>query len=383
MAHFKIGFWTPPPPPHDSSPFPSTNVGYKTRSDFDIPGHPVLQQASDPAKKRILDELVKKYRGEEDERLAVLPLLEWLEDKDATVILAQKSMLQLFDQQLEQELSSVSDRRLHDPVLKKMAVVEKVAESVGLDLDIVAIELEVENLMVEYVGQLGTQPVSDMKSRLQNLPVPQGLNRHKRLEWKKNLVMLRQILDNSSHPDLDMFNNVKHELMSKKVNHSKKEHDIIFIKPHHKTIGHVEVKAMENLQNQEVNNALNQLEGGKEEMLRAHGHLLDSSWSYLGIICLPNLPQNLKPTMCRNLNICNHCADYVLVGDMVNAEMKSHLDTHFSSGAAFPDEAVWRDQYKKIASRILAMDHLHPPVSTVQRIAGTDREVVAAFTEGG
>ena len=118
-------------------------------------------------------------------------------------------------------------------------------------------------------------------------------------------------------------------------------------------------------------------------MLRAHGHLLDSDWSYLGIICLPNLPQADKPTMCRNMKICNHCADYILVGDEVNTGMKSILDRHFSTAGEFADESVWRDQYKKIASRILAMEHLRPSVSTVQRMAGTEREVVAAFTEDG
>ena len=120
------------------------------------------------------------------------------------------------------------------------------------------------------------------------------------------MAMFNQILDdNSSHPNLDMFNHIKHELMLKNLNKKKKEHDITFIKPHHKTVGHVEVKAMTDLQNQEVTNALKQLEGGKEEMLRVHGHLLDPNWSYLGIICLPNLPQNLKTTMCRNLKMCN------------------------------------------------------------------------------
>ena len=135
-------------------------------------------------------------------------------------------------------------------------------------------------------------------------------------------------------------------------------------------------------QSNEVNKALDQLEGGKEEMLRAHGHLLDPNWSYLGIICLPSLPQNLKTTMCRNLRICNHCANYILVGDVVNTEMKSLLNTHFSSNAKFPDEPVWRLQYKKITSRLLAMQHLRPPVSTVQRMVGREREVVPAFTEG-
>ena len=171
--------------------------------------------------------------------------------------------------------------------------------------------------------------------------------------------------------------------MMKELNKSKKEHDIIFVKPHHKTIGHIEVKAMTELQqSKEVNKALDQLEGGKEEMLRVHGHLLDPSWSYLGIIYLPALPQADIPTMCRNLKICNHCANFILVGNVVNAEMKSILNTHFSSSTEFADVAVWRDQYKKMTSRLLAMQHLRPPVSTVQRMAGRDREVVPAFTEG-
>ena len=115
-------------------------------------------------------------------------------------------------------------------------------------------------------------------------------------------------------------------------------------------------------------------------MRRAHGHLLDQEWSYLGVICLPNLPQNLKPTLCSNLNICDYCADFILVGDL-HAPIKSLLDDSFAS--EFPDEAVWRDQYKKLTSRILAMQHMDSSnVSTVKRITGREGEVVAAFTEG-
>jgi len=71
-------------------------------------------------------------------------------------------------------------------------------------------------------------------------------------------------------------------------------------------------------------------------MLRVHGHLLDSDWSYLGIICLPNLPQANKPTMCSNLNICNHCADFILVEGAVNTEMKFLLNRHFTSAQNAP-----------------------------------------------
>ena len=320
----------------------------------------------------------------------MLPLLKWLGDKgfsnrDGTVILGQKSTLELFQQQIEQELAN-STNPPSEPVDGKIAVTEKLAESVGLDIDIQMIEQQAENLVVKYLDQRGPQSMTVMRNKLQQFQnpttAPQGLNRHQREQRKRDVAMVLQVLDdNSSQQYFDPFKEVKHMLMVKDLNKSKKEHDVIFVKPHHKTGGHIEVKAMKELrQSSEVTNAINQLAGGKEEMKRAHGHLLDQEWSYLGFICLPNLPQNLKPTLCSNLNICDYCADFVLVGDL-HAPMKSLLDTSFA--LEFPDEAVWRDQYKKLTSRILAMQHLNNSNDpTVKRITGRDSEVVAAFTEG-
>ena len=331
-----------------------------------------------------LDKLVDKFRGEEGERLAVLPLLEWLGDKtatnrDAQVIIGQKSTMNLFEQRIEQELSAFQ----LSPVEKNIALVQIVAWCMGIDLDTPSMDQQVEDFMKEYVGQLGLQSVAGMKHRLENLPVPaSGLNRDGRAQRKKNISELKHILNNCNQPDLDMFLDIKHILLRRALNKIKKEHDIIFVKPHHKTIGHVEVKAMTDLdQKNEVTSALKQLEGGRDEMLRAHGHLLDSEWSYLGIICLPNLPQNGKATMCKNMHVCNYCADFILVGD-VNREMKSLLETHFPLGSEYPDEPVWRRQYKELASRILAMEHLGPPMSMVKRITGRERKVVGGFTEG-
>ena len=95
-----------------------------------------------------------------------------------------------------------------------------------------------------------------------------------------------------------MFKELKHIEMRKKLNMNKKEHDIVFLKPHHKTIGHLEVKAMLDQQSGEVKKALSQLKGGKEEMARAHGHTLDEQWRYLGVICLPKLSSHLKEKIC-------------------------------------------------------------------------------------
>ena len=335
---------------------------------------------------RLLDNLVHKFRGEEGERLAVLPLLEWLGDKtatnrDAQVILGQKSTMELFEERIKQELPAFH-WNFQSPIEKDIALVKIVAWCMGIDLDTPSMDQKVEDFMIEYVGQLGLQSVAGMKHRLENLPVPAGLNRDGRAQRKKNISQLKKILDNCGQSDFNMFMDIKHMLLRRELNKSKKEHDTIFIKPHHKTIGHVEVKAIINLeQENEVTSALKQLEGGRDEMLRAHGHLLDSEWSYLGIICLPKLPQHLKGTMCRNMHICHYCADFILVGD-VNTEMKSLLEKHFPLGSESPDEAVWRKQYKELASRILAMEHLSPPMSMVKRITGREGKVVGGFTEG-
>ena len=198
----------------------------------------------------------------------MLPLLQWLGDKnssnrDGTVIVDQKSTLELFQQEIERELASSSNPP-SEPLDGKIAVLEKLAQSTGLDLDVQQIQQETENLIVEFLGQPGPQSMSIMRSRLQNPTVPQGLNRHQREQRKKDVAMLLQVLDdNSSQQFFDLFKDVKHTLMGKHLNKSKKEHDIIFLKPHHKTVGHIEVKAMKDLgQSSEVANAINQLAGG-------------------------------------------------------------------------------------------------------------------------
>ena len=55
----------------------------------------------------------------------------------------------------------------------------------------------------------------------------------------------------------------------------------------------------------------------------------------------------------------------------------------FPPSFSFPDEAVWRSQYKKVTSRMLAMDHLiQHPIPDVQRITGRSDPIVAGYTEG-
>ena len=141
---------------------------------------------------------------------------------------------------------------------------------------------------------------------------------------------------------------------------------------------------MQDTQTQEVTNALKQLRGGKEEIARIHGHILDVEWTYVGVVCLPNLLPNQKRAICQDLRICNACTAYILVGNQsssLSPAMASLLNTHFSTAPLYKDGLMWL-QYKKLTSRILSMEHLTLPVSSVKRITGREEPVVAAFTDG-
>ena len=112
----------------------------------------------DDDEKKVIDEMIKKFKGEEGEKLAMLPIIRWLDDKgaqnkDATVILSQKSTLELVEQTMEQILM---DDTFDDLLDKKICTVEKVAEAVGIDLQISSIEDEANNIMVEFFGQTGS-----------------------------------------------------------------------------------------------------------------------------------------------------------------------------------------------------------------------------------
>ena len=136
--------------------------------------HPQTLHAMDRDKRNVLEELKKKYRGEEGERSVVLPLLEWFSDstatkRDGTMILGQKSTLELVEQSMYSDLLRDT---FQEPIDRKIATVEKVAEAVGLKLDTLALNAEAEAVMIDFVGQIGPQPVADMKSKIGRVNPP-------------------------------------------------------------------------------------------------------------------------------------------------------------------------------------------------------------------
>ena len=62
----------------------------------------MTQPTRDVKKQKLLEEIVNKYRGEEAERMTVLPLLEWFSEngatnRDAIVIVRQKCTFEIVE----------------------------------------------------------------------------------------------------------------------------------------------------------------------------------------------------------------------------------------------------------------------------------------------
>ena len=79
------------------------------------------------------------------------------------MILGQKSSLDLVQQSMEDELAADV---FQEPIDKKIAVVEKVAEAVGLKLDIQAIETEVLQNVLSETSPIRMDPPKDIKHRI-------------------------------------------------------------------------------------------------------------------------------------------------------------------------------------------------------------------------
>ena len=92
--------------------------------------------------------------------------------------------------------------------------------------------------------------------------------------------------------------------------------------------------------NQIMEYALKQLQGGKEEARRLHGHLLDAYWSFIGIIALPNLTSQQRDDICQAKQICQYCKQFILV-DII-PEMNQVFSSLFTT--KFTDELVWGPQ---------------------------------------
>ena len=93
---------------------------------------------------------------------------------------------------------------------------------------------------------------------------------------------------------------------------------MVIIYPKHKTVMQIEVKAVKQGKdlNSPVTSAIKQLEGGVEELNRIHGHVLDHSWKFKGVIALPGVTVDEKKKMCARKKICNMCSKYILVDEM-------------------------------------------------------------------
>ena len=89
-----------------------------------------------------------KFKGEDAERKALLPVLQMFDKEVGTMILGQKSILDLVEQTLRQELS----KYFKDGQDLRIKTMEKVARAIGIDFDLSNIELQAESVINTFVG---------------------------------------------------------------------------------------------------------------------------------------------------------------------------------------------------------------------------------------
>ena len=317
-----------------------------------------------------------KYRGEHGEVQVLKPLIKALQKEKATIICSHKTRIDTLEKALRNQL------QLDNAPNPAMQLGLKLAEAIGLDLDIKQIKKEVKEFITTHFGQGGNQKVTEMKTWIKRSRANTTLNKWKRMHQDKKLKVLEKMLTqnpSATHIDLTMYSDSLMLAMMKEEINKCCEHDIVMIYPKHKAVVQVEVKAVDSNatnKNKPVEEALKQLGAGLEELARVHSHALDKDWSFHGVIALPNLTEAEKSIVCRNKKICQQCQKFFLTSNMDIP----HLLT-FLGALTFPDSPTLKHSYKSLVERLAALVYLVPTLPAMERITGQNTPITGGSTK--
>ena len=353
-----------------------------------LEGHPdiptILADPNlDPAKKKILQEMQKKYGGEKGEAEVMVAVMDAMAGQEGLVMLGHKTALSLVEDTFRKELEKAAVPEED----RQMEVLEKLFSYIGVTPDRSKMQGEAEKEVLQYFGSLGVQTGAAVESTIARQRVNVDGNKHDKARMRHTMNTLQKAVDDNNAKAIpDTFLNPTQILllakMKTELNKMKREHDITIVRPSEKTVTQIEVKAVEkekNRRNKIVQSALKQLEGGKEELQRLHGHLLDATWSYVGLIALTNLTSKERDEMCREKNFCRNCKQFILVD--VPKEL-ADLSTQLTmANSPCQEEQVWRPQSRLLMGRLVSLESLVPSLRTMERITGAKEGVTGAFTE--
>jgi 2C-methyl-D-erythritol 2,4-cyclodiphosphate synthase len=257
----------------------------------------------DPKKKKTLEEMQKKYGGERGEVEVMTAVMNAMAGQEGLVMLGHKTALSLvediFRKELEKKTLSDEDRN--------MEVVEKLFSYIGVTLDKPLLQAETKKDVLQYFGKLGPQAVVDIENTIAVQRAITDGNKWDREKRRRDMDTLQRAVDDSkasSSPNstLDPLSPLLQAKTMAFLNKMKREHDITIVRPEFKTVAQIEVKAVGKDKTKRhkivLESALKQLKGGKEELKRMHGHLLDTDWSYIGFIALTNLTSKDRDAVC-------------------------------------------------------------------------------------
>ena len=333
-----------------------------------------------PDVKKMLKEMQKKYSGDKGEYEVLVPLLAEMLAKEGAIIFGHKTHNSLIEETVRQKL--IKDGVPEEDL--QMKLLDCMFNFIGVQCDRSRIQREAEKEVLAYFGSLGTKLVTEVEATIARQRARTDGTKQERLRRGKDMTTLQAAVDhNNKSPlpktHLDPLDIKVQAKMGTELSTYKREHDIILLRPEYKALLQVEVKAMKDNVgriNQIMESALKQLQGGKEEARRLHGHLLDAYWSFIGIIALPNLTSQQRDDICQAKQICQYCKQFILV-DII-PEMNQVFSSLFTT--KFTDELVWRPQYKELLARLVSQVHMVPSLKPMEKITGTTEQVIGAFT---
>jgi hypothetical protein len=200
--------------------------------------------ANDP-KKRILEEFQKKYRGDNAEADTTLAILDATAGLEVLVMLGHKTSLSLVEDRIRREL----DKKNLTADQHEGELVDNLYSFIGVTPDKTRLQAEAKMDSRGYFHGLGRQTVAFIETTIVSENAKTGGSKIVKQERRQAMDALQKGVDRSkvSQPaslDLDPTRQFFLGRMRKEFNKHKREHDLTVVKPHHKAVLQMEVKAV-------------------------------------------------------------------------------------------------------------------------------------------
>ena len=195
----------------------------------------------DSEKKKIIQEMQKKYGGEKGEAEVLTAVLNVMAENEGLVMLGHKTALSLVEDIFKKELENKDISREE----KEMEVVEKLFSYIGVTPEKASMQKETEQNLLQYTNNIGIQSVEDVELTILKAKTKKDKNKHDKNRREKAIETLQKALDENKASNFPktFIDPVQPFLLAKmktELNKMKREHDITVVRPELKTVAQIE-----------------------------------------------------------------------------------------------------------------------------------------------